>query len=143
AQAMVRRGSKGLDPVKGASNPRRRQSARGAVVSADHERFEQVAPDGIQFPEDFAPLTILLDKAEVPVGRTEVGGDPGVSRRHALLVRRPEGTYSVVDAGSANGTVVNDELPPIPPHVPVPLDAGDRVRIGAWTTLTLVPPKVV
>jgi hypothetical protein len=114
-----------------------------AVVTADPKRFERLAPDGIDLPDDFAQFTIRLEADEVTLGRTEIGGDPAVSRLHARLVRQPDGTYVLSDQGSSNGTTLNDDPSPITPHVPVPLKAGDRVQIGAWTTLTLVAPEGV
>jgi hypothetical protein len=42
-----------------------------------------------------------------------------------------------VDPGSANGTRINDGNEPIAVNVPVPVGAGDRIHIGAWTTITL------
>ncbi|MDT0342804.1 FHA domain-containing protein [Streptomyces litchfieldiae] len=63
--------------------------------------------------------------------------DPGVSHQHAILVQQPDGTWAVVDQDSTNGTTVNGAEDPIQPFVPVPLQEGDRIHIGAWTTLTL------
>ncbi|MDT0320493.1 FHA domain-containing protein [Streptomyces millisiae] len=63
--------------------------------------------------------------------------DPGVSHRHAVLVQQADGGWAVVDQDSTNGTTVNMAEDPIQPFVPVPLREGDRVHIGAWTTLTL------
>jgi hypothetical protein len=111
-----------------------------AVVTADSERFEDLAPDGMEFPKDFVPFTIPLEQAEVRLGRAEIGGDPAVSRLHVRFCRQPDGAYALVDEGSSNGTILNDDSSPITPHVVVPLKAGDRVRIGAWTILTLMAP---
>ncbi|RBM18061.1 FHA domain-containing protein [Streptomyces sp. PT12] len=63
--------------------------------------------------------------------------DPGVSHKHAILVQQPDGGWAVVDQDSTNGTTVNGAEDPIQPYVPVTLHEGDRVHIGAWTTLTL------
>ncbi|WP_326808536.1 FHA domain-containing protein [Streptomyces sp. NBC_01775] len=63
--------------------------------------------------------------------------DPGVSHQHAVLVQQPDGTWSVVDQDSTNGTTINGAEDPIQPYVPVPLKEGDRVHVGAWTTITL------
>ena len=41
-----------------------------------------------------------IDLAQPPV-------DPGISRLHAMLIAAPDGTWSVLDPGSANGTLVN------------------------------------
>ncbi|MEU5953888.1 FHA domain-containing protein [Streptomyces sp. NPDC047525] len=63
--------------------------------------------------------------------------DPGVSHQHAVLVQQPDGSWAVVDQNSTNGTTVNNGEEPIQPFVPVPLQDGDRVHVGAWTTITI------
>ncbi|EST24963.1 signal peptide protein [Streptomyces roseochromogenus subsp. oscitans DS 12.976] len=63
--------------------------------------------------------------------------DPGVSHQHAVLVQQPNGSWAVVDQNSTNGTTVNMSEEPIQPFVPVPLQDGDRVHVGAWTTITI------
>ncbi|MFJ8599559.1 FHA domain-containing protein [Streptomyces shenzhenensis] len=63
--------------------------------------------------------------------------DPGVSHQHAVLVQQPDGSWAVVDQNSTNGTTVNGSEDPIQPFVPVPLQDGDRVHVGAWTTITV------
>ena len=70
-----------------------------------------------------------------PRRRTPV--DPGVSRLHAVLERRATASASLRDLGSTNGTMVNDDPVPIAPQTAVPLADGDRVRVGAWTTITV------
>jgi pSer/pThr/pTyr-binding forkhead associated (FHA) protein len=61
--------------------------------------------------------------------------DPGVSRLHAVLIAGPDRNWSVVDAGSPNGIVVNGK--DVPPGETVPLRAGDRIYLGAWTVITI------
>ncbi|MFJ6717715.1 FHA domain-containing protein [Streptomyces sp. NPDC091259] len=63
--------------------------------------------------------------------------DPGVSHQHAVLVQQPDGNWAVVDQNSTNGTTINGGEDPIQPYVPVPLADGDRVHVGAWTTITV------
>lgn len=63
--------------------------------------------------------------------------DPGVSHQHAVLVQQPDGSWSVVDQNSTNGTTINGAEEPIQPFVPVQLGDGDRVHVGAWTTITV------
>jgi hypothetical protein len=63
--------------------------------------------------------------------------DPGVSHQHAVLVQQPDGSWAIVDQNSTNGTTVNGAEEPIQPFVPVPLQEGDRVHVGAWTTITI------
>ncbi|MFD8377634.1 FHA domain-containing protein [Streptomyces sp. NPDC059679] len=63
--------------------------------------------------------------------------DPGVSHQHAVLVQQPDGGWAVVDQDSTNGTTINGGEDPIQPYVPIPLQDGDRVHVGAWTTITV------
>ncbi|MFF8604625.1 FHA domain-containing protein [Streptomyces sp. NPDC015346] len=63
--------------------------------------------------------------------------DPGVSHQHAVLVQQPDGSWAVVDQNSTNGTTINGAEEPIQPYVPVALQDGDRVHVGAWTTITI------
>jgi hypothetical protein len=122
-----------------------------AIVRADRARFDHLSPDDLVFPDDSPTLTCVLEMDSVTVGRQspsrgivpdiDLGGDyedPGVSRRHLRFDRLPGGAYAVVDCGSANGTLLNDDTTPIPAETPVPLAEGDRVHLGAWTTITIV-----
>jgi pSer/pThr/pTyr-binding forkhead associated (FHA) protein len=61
--------------------------------------------------------------------------DPGISRLHALLIAAPDGTWGVLDPGSANGTLVNDRKVAIGDLVT--LRDGDRINLGAWTVITV------
>jgi hypothetical protein len=120
------------------------------TVAADRARFDALHPDDLVFPADAPTLQHVLDADSVSVGRRspsrgiepdiDLGGrydDPGVSRRHLRFERAADGSYAVVDCGSANGTTVNDDTDRIPADRPVPLSDGDRVHVGAWTTITV------
>jgi hypothetical protein len=121
------------------------------VASASREQFERFARGGIDFPAGFTERRFLLDRPQVRIGRSREPGetkpdidlagspeDPGISRLHVALERQPDGSYSIRDLGSTNGTTLNDDPQPIAADVAVPLAGGDRIRIGAWTTITLV-----
>jgi pSer/pThr/pTyr-binding forkhead associated (FHA) protein len=54
--------------------------------------------------------------------------DPTVSRRHAVVVRTPEGELRVLDDRSMNGILVNAE-----PVDWSPLADGDELQIGRYT----------
>jgi NAD-specific glutamate dehydrogenase/predicted ATPase len=123
-----------------------------AVVSVDRRQFDRAGgdPRGWEFPADRGVRLVPLDQPEIRIGkRTEtsepeidLGGsgdmaDPGTSRLHAFLQRMPIGRYAVIDNGSMNGTWINDELEPIEKYVPVPLDDGDEIHLGAWTTVKI------
>ncbi|NUT98895.1 MAG: FHA domain-containing protein, partial [Saccharothrix sp.] len=125
------------------------------TVEADRAYFDRViaqtGPDAaaLAFPEFCPPRRFDLVGAQVTIGRrsrsrgifptVDLVGPPedaGVSHSHALLVPTGAG-WSVVDLGSTNGTTVNDEPDPLRPNTPRPLRDGDRVHVGAWTTITL------
>jgi hypothetical protein len=126
-----------------------------AVVTANRAYYDAVqaegGPDapGIGFPSYYPERRFRLAGTEVRIGRhsTHSGidpeidlavapADPGVSRLHAVLIRAADGTWSVVDPGSANGTLVNGTE--IPCDQAVPLREGDRIHLGAWTELRFV-----
>jgi pSer/pThr/pTyr-binding forkhead associated (FHA) protein len=54
--------------------------------------------------------------------------DPTVSRRHAVIVRTPEGELRVLDDRSMNGILVNGEQVDWSP-----LSDGDELQIGRYT----------
>ncbi|MBB4909258.1 FHA domain-containing protein [Actinophytocola algeriensis] len=127
-----------------------------ATVTADRAYYDSVmavdGPDaaGIAFPPYCPDRHFPLAGKQVGIGRQSrsrgiqpdidlIGPpeDPGVSHLHAVLLAQADGTWSIVDLDSANGTVVNDEKKPLPPNTPRPLGEDDRVYIGAWTRITL------
>jgi len=63
--------------------------------------------------------------------------DMAVSHLHGLLIEQPDGSYSLIDPGSTNGTTLNDDPTPLTANIAVPLADGDRIHIGAWTTITI------
>lgn len=128
-----------------------------AVVSADRDYFTDMmarsGPEaaGLFFPpycpERRIPLT---GRGQLRIGRrSQHRGtvpeidlsvppeDPGASHQHALLAEQSDGSWVLVDQDSTNGTTVNGGAEPVAPHTAVPLNDGDRVHIGAWTTITL------
>jgi hypothetical protein len=126
-----------------------------AVVTADRAYFDAIqaagGPDAasIAFPAYCPQRRFRLAGTEVRIGRHSVSSgidpeidlsvppaDPGVSRLHAVLLKAPDGTWSVVDPGSANGTAVNGSE--IPRGQAVPLREGDQIHLGAWTQLRVI-----
>jgi FHA domain len=110
------------------------------LVEVDDSLYGTKNPDA---PVHQPTRTFTLFDDESLIGRagTEVrvqvpiAGDHGVSRRQALLVRRPDGGLLLRDLGSTNGTQVNGI--DVVPGVDVPVGDGDRIAIGAWTRITL------
>ena len=134
-----RTGAKGVVPPPAAV------ATTGAVrwevsVRADATLHGAYNPDA---PVAAPPRTFTIFDDETLVGRPAAGvrtpvaiaDDAGVSRRQAMLVRRGDGSLSVRDLGSANGTQVNGK--DVTSGVDVPLADGDRIGVGAWTLLTV------
>ena len=61
--------------------------------------------------------------------------DPGISRLHAVLIAGPDGSWSVLDPGSANGTLLNGRE--IAVGELIRLRDGDRINLGVWTVITV------
>ena len=57
--------------------------------------------------------------------------EEGVSRKHARIVRSPEGKFELTDLGSTNGTYLNGTRLAGPGR----LDEGDRVQLGGQCSL--------
>ena len=75
-----------------------------------------------------------IEKEETIVGRGDEADvevdDPGVSRRHAMVVRRSGGECVLVDLQSRNGTYVNGLR-----VRSSPLREGDKIQLGTVTAL--------
>ncbi|MDA0638797.1 FHA domain-containing protein [Nonomuraea sp. MCN248] len=125
-----------------------------AVAAADRAYYEQVIAQGgpdaaaMAFPPYCPERSFPLVGEQVRIGRSRRGRDlvpeidlagpptdPGVSGLHAVLLASPGGSWMLVDPGSANGTQVNGR--PVTVNVPVPVGAGDRIHLGAWTVITI------
>lgn len=127
-----------------------------AVITADRDYhasvLSQLDPDTppVPFPPYHPTRQVLLTGPQVRIGRRSVSRgvtpeidlgeppeDPGVSHIHAVLLARQDGSWVLVDPGSTNGTTVNRATEPIAYNIEVPLHDGDRIHVGAWTTITL------
>ncbi|MGW8886420.1 FHA domain-containing protein [Streptomyces sp. NPDC055749] len=127
-----------------------------AVIAPDREYFlammQRSGPEatGLNLPAYSPEQHLPLTGNQITIGRRRQSTgespdidlsvppeDPGVSHQHAVLVQQPDGGWAVVDQNSTNGTTLNTAEDPIQPYVPVPLQDGDQVHVGAWTTITL------
>jgi FHA domain len=125
-----------------------------AVVASDREYFEDVVAAGgpdsasLTFPDYCPERRFRLAGPEMRIGRRSASQglepeidltgpptDPGVSRMHAALIAEPDGSWTVLDPGSENGTLVNGAE--IAAGMRVPLHDGDRICLGAWTVITI------
>jgi hypothetical protein len=126
----------------------------GVAVTADQGYFNKVAAsDGasqLQYPSFAKPRRFPLDKQDLTIGRysakrgitpdIDLSGDvadPGVSAQHAKLFAKPDGSWTIMDVGSSNGTFLNGSDEPLAPNVEFPVGDGTYINIGAWTRLTV------
>ena len=95
-------------------------------------------------PRDAPKRIFPLDLDENLVGRRSDGKgifpevdlqDPGTSHRHLKLLRQPNGGFSALELGSANGTTLNSAE--LVPGVLTPVQAGDELIVGIWTRLRI------
>jgi DNA-binding SARP family transcriptional activator len=114
------------DPALDADTPRRTTSA-GAVAFDSATVLRSVAAE----PDAYLELdgrAVPLDRPVITLGRHPdrhvVVLDPRASRLHAEIRRGPDG-HTLVDAGSANGTLVNGER-----RDEAQLADGDVIQIG-------------
>jgi hypothetical protein len=140
----------GAGPAPAAGRP----VAWTAVVASDHAYFEDVVAAGgpdaaaLNFPDYCPERRFRLAGPEMRIGRRSVSQglepeidltgpptDPGVSRLHAALIAEPDGSWTILDPGSENGTLVNGTE--IAAGLRVPLHDGDRIHLGAWTVITI------
>lgn len=121
-----------------------------ATVEADRDYYDRASADGVDFPAVCPTREFTLTGNEIRVGRRsqskginpemDLSGpplDPGISHLQAVLTATADGGWSVTDPGSTNGTTVNGSADPLQPAVSVVLADGDRIHVGAWTTITL------
>ena len=126
-----------------------------AVVTADRDYFDTVVAAGgpdaaaLEFPGYCPERRFRLSGPEMRIGRRSVSrglqpeidltgppADTGVSHLHAVLLAQPDGSWAIVDPGSANGTKLNEQDLSI--GVRTPLHDGDQICLGGWTKLTIV-----
>jgi hypothetical protein len=121
-----------------------------AIVTSDRAYYDRLAPEEVPFPGHLPERAYALDDDTIDIGRRsdarsihpaiDLSGpptDPCVSHEHARLVRLPDGSFAVIDVGSTNGTALNDSAQPLTPNEPTPLADGDRIHVGAWTTILI------
>jgi len=114
-----------------------------AVVTVDPLLDTDPDPD-LPVPGGEPERVFPIDLPETLVGRRDDRRDirpeiplhdPGVSHRHAKLLRQPGGRIAVLDLASTNGTSVNGTE--LPPGTPRELEDGDALTIGRWTRIVV------
>jgi hypothetical protein len=123
-------------------------------VAADRVYYDRMkalrslADREVTFPAHVSERRIPLTGKQMRIGRRSAArdfdpeidtagppADPGISRLHAVLIAAPDGTWAVIDPGSANGTHLNGRK--IAVGDLITLQEGDRINLGAWTAITV------
>ena len=120
------------------------------VIVADRHYFDRViAQEASTSRSDVAAARLALERgraarrarpsgAEARRRAPRSRGRPTTRRCRGCtrcIARRADGSYAIEDVGSTNGTEVNGRA--LPSHDPVTLADGDRIQLGAWTTMTV------
>jgi hypothetical protein len=136
-----------------ATEPAAQQTVWTALVAADREFYNRVlargGPDTVEFPQFFPERRITLRDNTILIGRRNPGqgiepqidlgihpSDRGVSSQHAVL-RLHGAELTITDVGSTNGTSLNGSEALLKNGEETPLADGDRIHVGAWTTITV------
>ena len=120
------------------------------VLGTDRAHWERMVGEGEPaFPTVGPTLSLELTGDRAVLGRVRTGAtvdvdlaltgtaaDPAVSHNQCVFERDGQ-TWTVRDAGSANGTWINDATEPLAAGATHRLVDGDRILIGAWTSLTV------
>jgi hypothetical protein len=121
------------------------------VLNADRAHWDRMVGSGEPaFPAASPTLSFELAGDRAMLGRVRSGAatddldlaltgsaaDPAISH-HQCVFERSGATWTVRDAGSANGTWINDADEPLAEGATHTLAPGDRIRMGAWTCLTV------
>ena len=131
-------------PVPNAAAPLSVPAPRLNVVVIADPTLAETEEQRAQCPQGQPELIFPLDLEENLVGRRSDAkkiypeidiSDPGISHRHLKFVRQPEGGFTVLELGSANGTTMNGVE--LRPGLVTPIAAGDELLIGMWTRLRI------
>jgi hypothetical protein len=119
-------------------------------LGADRAHWERMVGEGEPaFPAAVPALSFELAGDRLVLGRVRAGppvdvdlaltgsaADPAVSHQQCVF-ERDGATWTVRDLGSANGTWINDAEEPLADGDTHALVPGDRILMGAWTSLTV------
>jgi pSer/pThr/pTyr-binding forkhead associated (FHA) protein len=115
-----------------------------ASVDTSVETLADPSPADTADPTDAAQtrtFSYYFTQQEVVIGRSEAADvrlpDEAVSLVHARLVREEQGTWAVVDCGSANSTLLDGRQ--LKAGQLTPLTIGARLRVASFV-LRVVPP---
>ena len=142
-----------IPPAPGAGSPLAAPPRLRFEIGVDRAYFDAVVSEGeLEFPDPVpAPKEIEVVGAEIHIGRTsragpstptssiaDLTGDPAVSSRHAVIRVVADGSVTVTDVGSTNGTIVGTPTETaLPEGQSRPVPDGTAVYVGAWTRILI------
>jgi hypothetical protein len=110
------------------------------TITLDSVAHDPASPPS---PGNFTPFSLRLEQRNNLIGRTSqarlihpeisLDFDDAISHRHALLNLNPDGTLTLRDIGSSNGTKLNNVE--VKPMVDALLKNGDEITLGHWTRI--------
>ena len=91
---------------------------------------ETAQPRLIVESENMRGLELRVTRTQVIIGRVRESADlvidhRSISKEHARLTRQSDGTWQILDLGSANGLKINGE-----PYSKCEISSGDRIELG-------------
>lgn len=101
--------------------------------------MEAAQPRLVVESENLRGLELRVSKTPIVIGRTRESADlvidhKSISKEHARLTRQGDGSWLVLDLGSANGIKVNGE-----PFAKCAISSGDRLELGHVALRFLAP----
>jgi len=145
-------GAPGRPPTAAAPAPASAAAPAPAPASAKWQLVVTVDPSLDTEPDPATPppaepeRIFPVEASEMLVGRRDdrqqirpavALHDPGASRRHARFLLERDGTVSLHDLGSTNGTKLNGQ--DVVSGSVRPLKEDDEVTLGRWTRIRLRP----
>jgi hypothetical protein len=125
-------------------------SGWSAEVVADRAFYDRGSEEDVEFPTTVVTRVVELGGTRSLIGRqsrsrgffpdidlSAVPEDRGVSRTHAMLDHPADGSLTITDLGSTNGTWLDDDERPLARGVAVELHDGTRIYVGSWTRITV------
>jgi uncharacterized Zn finger protein (UPF0148 family) len=112
------------------------------IISVDNSRVKDDPEMSSVCPANSSDRIFHLDLDENLLGRRSIAkgispeidvNDPGASHRHLKFIKNINGTFDVLDLGSANGTTLNGKE--LEAGVQTEIKIGDELFVGLWTKI--------
>jgi len=116
--------------------PELKRQTQAATPSGARMDIEVVVNGGTPLKFSLFDEESLIGRKSTSVAQTlGIEGDGALARRQIMITRQSDGSYSVRDLDSANGTKVNGT--DVKPGIEQPLKVGDVIAVGEFTRITV------